>query len=288
MTIMSKFNLKKISRRDFLKVGGLGVAATVVPVVAGGLVKAQSSISGKRLAMVIDLQRCVGCGGCVIACKNENNVKQDVAWASRISHTVGKFPNVKYEYIPTLCNHCANAPCVKGCPTGAMHKAEGDITMHDPDKCIGCRYCIINCPYGVIHFNEEEAHRFWSNDKPLIENGTSSPAEVTQQVGGTVIPYYNPARELSNPGTGIRRKGIVEKCTLCDHRVVKGEIPYCVEACPANARIFGDLNDPNSEVNRILGRYRSWRLKENLGTEPKVFYVRDFNLGDYETTKGSV
>jgi molybdopterin-containing oxidoreductase family iron-sulfur binding subunit len=286
----SKMN-KEISRRDFLKIGGLGVTAVAVPIISGGLVHAEggnSSLSGKKLAMVIDLQRCVGCGACVIACKNENNVKDGVAWASRISRTTGQFPDVKYEYIPTLCNHCEKAPCVTGCPTRAMHKADGNITMHDPDKCIGCRYCIINCPYGVIHFNEEEAHRFWSNAKPLIENGTSSPAEVTQQVGGTVIPYYNPARELSNPGTGIRRKGIVEKCTLCDHRVVKGEIPYCVEACPANARIFGDLNDPNSEVNRILGRYRSWRLKENLGTEPKVFYVRDFNLGDYETTKGSV
>ena len=288
MTIKSKFNLNKISRRDFLEVSGLGVAAAVVPVVMGGMAKAQTSISGKKLAMVIDLQRCVGCGGCVIACKNENNVKQDVVWASRISRTVGQFPNVKYEYIPTLCNHCEKAPCVKGCPTRAMHKADGDITMHDPDKCIGCRYCIINCPYGVIHFNEEEVHHFWSNDKPLIEGGTPSASEVTQKVGGRVLPYYNPARELSKPGTGIRRRGIVEKCTLCDHRVVKGELPYCVEACPANARIFGDLNDPNSEVNKILSRFHSWRLKEELGTEPKVFYVREFNQGSYEGTKGSV
>jgi molybdopterin-containing oxidoreductase family iron-sulfur binding subunit len=286
----SKMN-KEISRRDFLKIGGLGVTAVAVPIISGGLVHAEggnSSLSGKKLAMVIDLQRCVGCGACVIACKNENNVKDGVAWASRISRTTGQFPDVKYEYIPTLCNHCEKAPCVTGCPTSAMHKAEGDITMHDPDKCIGCRYCIINCPYGVIHFNEEEAHRFWSNDKPLIEGGTPSANEVTQKVGGRKLPYYNPARELSNSGTGIRRKGIVEKCTLCDHRVVKGELPYCVEACPANARIFGDLNDPSSEVNRILGRFHSWRLKENLGTEPKVFYVRGFNQGDYKTTKGSV
>jgi molybdopterin-containing oxidoreductase family iron-sulfur binding subunit len=282
-----KFN-KEISRRDFLKVSSLGVA-TVVPVVAlGGLVKAKSSLSGKKLAMVIDLQKCVGCGGCVIACKNENNVKENVAWASRISRTVGQFPNVKYEYIPTLCNHCENAPCVKGCPTWAMHKADGDITMHDPDKCIGCRYCIINCPYGVIHFNEEETHHFWSNDEPLLAGGTTSASEITQQVGGRALPFYNPPRELSNPGTGIRRKGVVEKCTLCDHRVVKSELPYCVEACPANARIFGDLNDPNSEVNEVLSKYRSWRLKENLGTEPKVFYVRDFNQGTYDSTKGSV
>ena len=281
---------KEISRRDFLKIGSLGVAAVVVPTITGGLVQADgaSSLEGKRLAMVIDLQRCVGCGACVIACKSENNVKDGVAWASRISRTTGQFPNVKYEYIPTLCNHCERAPCVDGCPTTAMHKAEGNITMHDPDKCIGCRYCIINCPYGVIHFNEEEEHPFWHDDKPLITGGTPSPIEVTQKVGGKELPYYNPARELSNPGTGIRRRGVVEKCTFCDHRVVKGELPYCVEACPTNARVFGDLNDPNSEVNQILGRFPSWRLKEDLGTLPKVFYVRSFNPGTYNSTKGSV
>lgn len=286
----SKMN-KEISRRAFLKVGGLGVAAVAVPTLTGGLVhanKGDSPLSGKKLAMVIDLQRCVGCGACVIACKNENNVKDGVAWASRISRTTGQFPNVKYEYIPTLCNQCEKAPCVTGCPTGAMHKADGDITMQDPDKCIGCRYCIINCPYGVIHFNEKEVHSFWSNDKPLIEGITPSASEVTQKVGGRVLPYYNPARELSKQGTGIRRRGVVEKCTFCDHRVVKGELPYCVEACPANARIFGDLNNPNSEVNKILSKFHSWRLKEELGTKPKVFYVREFNQGSYERTKGSV
>jgi molybdopterin-containing oxidoreductase family iron-sulfur binding subunit len=286
--VMNKWSSKEVSRRDFLKVGGLGVAAAIVPVVSGGPVLAQSTLSGKKLGMVIDLQRCVGCGACVIACKNENNVQGDVAWASRISRTVGEFPNVRYEYIPTLCNHCENAPCVKGCPTSAMYKGEGNITMHDPAKCIGCRYCIINCPYAVIHFNEGETHHFWRDDEPLIEGTTTSAAEVTQQVGGTVIPYYNPDRELHQSGTGLRRKGIVEKCTLCNHRVIRGELPYCVDACPTDARIFGDLNDPNSEVNQILGKYRPWRLKEDLGTEPKVYYVRSFNPGTYERTKGMV
>ena len=279
---------KGIPRRDFLKVGGLGVAGGITLAVIGRPSSAGSVIAGKKLAMVIDLQRCVACGACIIACKSENNLQGDVSWASRISRTVGEFPNVRQEVIVTLCNHCENAPCVKGCPTGAMHKGEGDITMNDPGKCIGCRYCIINCPYDVIHFNEEETHKFWRDDKPLIEGITTSAAEVTRQVGGTVIPYYNPDREFAHPGTGLRYKGIVEKCTLCDHRVKKGELPYCVEACPARARIFGDLNDPNSEVNQILGKFRPWRLKEHLGTEPKVFYVRSFNPGTYEKTTGSI
>jgi molybdopterin-containing oxidoreductase family iron-sulfur binding subunit len=169
-----------------------------------------------------------------------------------------------------------------------MHKIAGDITMHDPGKCIGCRYCIANCPYGVIHFNGEKTHKFWRDDESLIAGITPSAMEVTQKVGGTVIPYYNPERELSREGTGLRYKGVVEKCTLCEHRVTKGELPYCVEACPANARIFGDLNDPNSDVSYILGKFRAWRLKENHGTEPKVFYVRSFTSGSHAKSKGSI
>lgn len=279
---------KEISRRDFIKLGSLGAAAAVIPFVAGQKALANSALDGKKLAMVIDLHQCTGCGACMIACKNENNVQGDVFWASRISGTKGKFPNVRYEYIPTLCNHCEKAPCVKGCPTGAMHKSAGDITDNDPSKCIGCRYCIINCPYGVIHFNDAKTHGFWRENKPLIAGVTPSAVEVTQQVGGTVIPYYNPARELTRSGTGLRYRGIVEKCTLCEHRVTRGELPYCVEACPANARIFGDLNDPNSEVNSILGKYRAWRLKEEHGTEPKVFYVRSYNSAIRKKTKGSI
>lgn len=285
---MQKSLGKEITRRDFLKVGGLGLAGGITLAVVGRSSSAESVIAGKKLAMVIDLQRCVACGACIIACKSENNLQEGVSWASRINRTVGEFPNVRHEVIVTLCNHCENAPCVKGCPTGAMHKSDGDITMHDPGKCTGCRYCILNCPYEVIHFNEEETHKFWRDDSPLIDGITPSAAEVTRQAGGTVIPYYNPDRERSHPGTGLRYKGIVEKCTLCDHRVRRGDLPYCVEACPASARVFGDLNDPNSEVNQILGKFRSWRLKEHLGTEPKVFYVRSFNPGTYEKTSGSI
>ena len=109
-----------------------------------------------------------------------------------------------------------------------------------------------------------------------------------RKIKSEVIPYYNPDKEKSFPGAGLRYKGISEKCTFCDHRVKDGKLPFCVTGCPANARIFGDLNDPNSEVSKILGKYRPWRLKEHLGTEPKVFYVRSFNPGTYQTTKGNI
>jgi Fe-S-cluster-containing dehydrogenase component len=275
---------KMVSRRDFLKAGGAGVAvlSTAQDASAAALSK------GKRLAMVIDLHRCTGCGGCVISCKSENNLQRGIAWANRKTRTIGKFPNVRFEFIPTLCNHCENAPCVKGCPTGAMHKGYGDITMHTPKKCIGCKTCMAVCPYGVISRNHEDPQAHWRSDDALIKGCTSSPMEVTEKVKGNVIPYYNDAREKSTPGSGLRYKGIVEKCTLCDHRVKKGLLPHCVLSCPAKARIMGDLNDPTSAASKMLAKYRPWRLKEHLGTEPKVFYVRDFNPGGSERTGGSV
>lgn len=280
-------SLTGITRRDLFKLGGLAVATAFVSKLSHAATQ-RTTLAGKKLAMVIDLQRCTGCGGCTIACKNENNLQKGVAWANRIIKTTGKFPNVRYEYIPTLCNHCEKAPCVQACPTGAMHKEDGDITMHTPDLCIGCKTCIAACPYGVIYFNRRKTHKFWRTDESLIKGCTSSPAEVTRQVKGTVIPYYNPDRERNMKGSGLRYRGIVEKCTFCDHRIKRGNLPYCVLRCPAEARIFGDMNDPNSKVNQILGKYRPFRLKEYVGTEPKVFYVREYNPGNYRKNIGSV
>ena len=238
-----------------------------------------------RYAMVIDLQRCVGCSACSISCRNENNVPDGIYWSNKITETSGTFPNVRYHYIPTLCNHCENAPCVRGCPTGAMHKLENGITMHNPKKCIGCKYCEFNCPYGVIYFNWTYPHKPWKSKEKVLE-GTASPKEEVAKVGGNTIPYYNPEREDTLPG--IRPKGVVEKCTFCDHRVKRGKLPNCVDACPADARVFGDMNDPNSKIRQLLGKFRPFRLKEHIGTEPHVFYIRDFNPANYQPSKGGI
>jgi molybdopterin-containing oxidoreductase family iron-sulfur binding subunit len=144
------------------------------------------------------------------------------------------------------------------------------------------------CPYGVITRHYEAPYPHWRSDDVLIKGCTSSPREVTEKVKGNVIPYYNDAREKSTPGSGMRYKGIVEKCTLCDHRVKKGLLPHCVLSCPAKARIMGDLNDPNSAASKLLTKYRPWGLKEHLGTKPKVFYIRSFNPGTSERTRGTV
>jgi len=278
-----------ISRRGLLKVGGAGVVVGALGQAAlAEEAGAPDGLENANLALVIDLQRCTGCGGCLISCKSENNVQSGVTFAKKIVKTVGKFPNVRFEFIPTLCNQCENAPCARACPTGAMHKGIGGITMHTPDKCIGCKTCMAMCPYDIISRNTKETHRFWRSKTATIEGCTSAPADVAKEVDGEVIPYYNPDKENSAPGAGLRYKGIVEKCTFCDHLVRKGQLPFCVQTCPANARIFGDLNDPESEVSKLLARYRPWRLKEDLGTEPKVFYIREFNPGNYPNTKGSL
>ena len=225
-------------------------------------------------AMVIDLHNCVGCAACDIACKTENNTDENVHWSNHITETKGTFPNVRFQYIPTLCNHCENAPCVKVCPTQSMHKDEDGLTLHDADKCIGCRSCQMACPYGVIYFNEEMQHERFRETKPLMEGLTSSGKEVAEKAK-VPFPYYNPDRAKTYDG--VRRKGIVEKCTFCDHRVKEGKQPWCVEACPADARIFGDISNPESKVSQLITKYTPRQLLSSKGTRPKVFYIRDFS-----------
>lgn len=226
-----------------------------------------------KFAMVIDLHKCVGCAACDIACKIENNLDADVHWSGHYTETRGSFPNVRFQYVPTLCNHCEDAPCVKVCPTKAMFKASNGMVLHNTDKCIGCRSCQLACPYNVIYFNEEQQHQRYRNEQPLMPGLTASGKEIAEQAKAP-IPNYNPEREKTYQG--IRQKGIVEKCTFCDHRVQEGKQPACVEACPPEARIFGDLDDPKSTVNQLLGKFTSRQLLKSKGTKPKVFYIRDF------------
>ncbi|MGB5198565.1 MAG: 4Fe-4S dicluster domain-containing protein [Sedimenticolaceae bacterium] len=231
-------------------------------------------MTAKRYGMVIDLHRCVGCAACDIACKSENNVSHEFHWSNHILETTGAFPNVRYRYIPTLCNHCENAPCVHNCPTTAMYKSADGLTLHDADKCIGCRLCQLACPYGVIYFNDKAPFsQFDNDDAPAIPECTSTGQEVALRTG-VPIPYYNPARATTYPG--VRPQGIVEKCTFCDHRLAQGELPWCVESCPTEARIFGDLNDPESAPRKALSKYAPRVLQKEKGTKPRVFYVRDF------------
>lgn len=248
----------------------------------------------KQYGMVIDLQKCVGCGACAFACKAENNTQaagngQTFNWADFIYREEGTFPNVTFTAMPVLCNHCSDAPCVDACPVKpkAMFKTADGITMHNDARCIGCRRCQKECPYSatdvkkqnaaysVISYNAsgEETHAFYRDDTELIKGCTSSGAEVATKAGA-LPPGQN---KYSHPDyVSIRRKGVVEKCIFCEHRVKKGEQPNCVVVCPSRARIFGDLNDPTSEAAKLLKKYKGMRLKEGEGTSPNVYYIRNF------------
>ncbi len=226
-----------------------------------------------KYAMIIDLNRCVGCGGCDIACKSENNVPDNFHWADHEVETYGKFPDVKYRHIPKLCNHCDNAPCVRVCPTKAMHKKDDGITMHDPKKCIGCKSCVLACPYEAVMYNDKVPFKQWNNKSELIKGGTASPKELKDK-SKVPFPNYNPERSLTS--MGVREKGVVEKCTFCDHRVGQNKLPFCVESCPASARIFGDIKDVTSQVSKLKGKYELKVRKLEKGTRPNVFYIREY------------
>lgn len=245
--------------------------------------------------MVIDLQKCVGCGACALACKTENNTQgrangQTFNWADFMYKEEGKFPDLKFSAIPVLCNHCTDAPCVKACPVQpkAMFKTGDGITMHNDARCIGCRRCQKACPYSatdvekdkaaysVISANLEAPHKASRDTSELIAGCTATGAATAKAAGG-VIPnehkYTHPDYE------SIRKQGVVEKCIFCAHRVAKGELPNCVVACPSKARIFGDAGDASSELAKLLKKYKPMRLKEEKKTKPNVAYIRAFRGG---------
>jgi Fe-S-cluster-containing dehydrogenase component len=251
-----------------------------------------------RLGMVIDLARCVGCGACAFACKAENNTRnrdggQSHNWADFLMKTEGTFPNVTHWVMPVLCNHCTNAPCVEACPVTpkAMYKTPEGITMHNDELCIGCRKCQSACPYSnrtlgeeslngeaysVISFNRPDADTQpqWRDKTALIPGVTASGAETAQRAGA-MPPTLN--RWQAGDVDAVRRAEVVEKCTFCYHRTSQGLQPACVEVCPSKARIFGDQDDANAEIAKVLKAQKSFRLQEDKGTKPNVHYVGKYS-----------
>lgn len=185
----------------------------------------------KRYAMVVDLRRCIGCMACITACKAEFDVPLGV-WRTtvRVKDT-GTYPSTRRHYMPRLCNHCDNPPCVRNCPTEATYKHEDGFVLQRYERCITCRTCIAACPYNARH----------------------------------VLPGNR---------TSVKIGGVVDKCTFCDHRVAQGLLPACVQTCLGRSRIFGDLNDPNSEVAKLVATHFTVTLKPEKGTKPQVYYIR--------------
>jgi len=199
-----------------------------------------------RYGMVIDLKRCVGCHACAMACKAENGTPPDMWWSKVLVRETGKYPSARITYLPLLCMHCQNPPCVAVCPTGASYKRKDGIVEVDYDKCMGCGYCRIACPY--------DARTFVKEIKPYYPEFGFTPYED--------LMYAK------------HQAGVAEKCNFCKDRVAKGEEPACVTTCPGYARHFGDLDDPNSEVSQLIASRHGEQLMPELGTDPSVYYVR--------------
>jgi Fe-S-cluster-containing dehydrogenase component len=225
--------------------------------------------------MVIDIDKCTGCSACVVACHAENNVpiqpETEVArgramhWIHLERYWEGSFPKVKAYFFPLLCQQCKRAPCEPVCPVYATnHSNFENLNLQVYNRCVGTRYCQNNDPYKVRFFN------FF--DPPIEES-------LTNQL---------------NPDVTVRSAGVMEKCTFCVQRIRRAEedalarglalkeedvIPACVQTCPPSALIFGDLNDPESSVSRLIEeeKQRSFRLLENLGTEPSIVYLKGRN-----------
>ena len=203
-----------------------------------------------KLAIGINLRRCIGCNTCAVACKMQNNVPDGMLWnrvltegCERFDSAEGTYPNLSRTYLPLACQHCENPACERVCPTGATYKDDKGRVEIDYDKCIGCRMCMAACPYSARTFNWNE---------PVRATGAS----------------YGDARVPE------RGRGVMEKCTLCKERTDEGDEPMCVHCCPADARVFGDLDDPDSAVSRLRREQSAEVLLEEKGTRPQVFYVR--------------
>ncbi len=204
-----------------------------------------------RYGMAIDLTACIGCHACSVACKMSNNLPNDMWWnriltigGEAMDTAVGEYPNVQMQFLPLNCQHCENPPCVKACPTGATYKREEDgIVMVDADKCIGCRMCMVACPYNARSFNFNEPEYY-----------------VDFAVGDKDAPEH--------------QFNTVEKCNFCVDRVARGEEPACMVLCPGRARFWGDLDDPNSEVSKAIEGREYVHLLEDKGTGPSIFYLK--------------
>lgn len=210
----------------------------------------------RRWVMVIDLRKCVGCKACTIACIAENVLPPGVAYRPVIEEEIGRYPNVSRRFIPRPCMQCENPPCVPVCPVNATWKREDGIVVIDYRACIGCRYCLVACPYNARYFDFGE---YYSQGTPRhmdYEHRSSFEYHGEWERRGDESPIGN-----------------ARKCHFCIHRIENGELPACVATCIGRATYFGDANDPKNLVSRLMAKPNVMRLREELGTEPKVYYL---------------
>ncbi len=254
------------NRRDFLKIAGASALTLITyPVLPAGAKEnvripgqdaaSTKPLTAKRWAMAIDASKCSNdCTDCIIACHAVHNVpnfgnrKDEIKWIWT-EPFASVFPAEDHPYqgqslqklkIPVLCNHCANPACVRVCPTQATFKRPDGIVMMDYHRCIGCRLCMAGCPYGARSMN-------FRDPRPFIAK--------------------------MNPDFPTRTKGVVEKCNFCEERLAKGQLPACVLACKQKAIVFGDMEDPRSEIRLLIEKRFNLRRRAHLGTVPQIYYI---------------
>ncbi|MCA1981083.1 MAG: 4Fe-4S dicluster domain-containing protein [Calditerrivibrio sp.] len=205
----------------------------------------------KKYGFIIDLRKCVGCGSCQVSCKQENEVPFGV-FRSRVDYAdVGKYPAPKRYFLPKLCNHCDNPPCISACPVkGATYKREDGIVVVDRNLCIGCGRCASACPYGARYLNKNIN----------IKNDPKN---------------YNKVSEVK--GKDKKQLFVADKCDFCLHRIAAGiEEPACVRNCAGKARFFGDLNDAKGSFVEVLKSAKGYKWNEDFGTKPVVtYFIKD-------------
>jgi len=219
--------------------------------------------------MVVDLDRCTGCEACVTACHAENNIPTvgpEEAGKGRAHHWIrveryweGEFPEIKARFLPVFCQQCDAAPCETVCPVYATYHSKEGLNAQVYNRCVGTRFCANSCPYTVRFFN-------WFDPE-----------------------WPSPLGEQLNPDVSVRGRGIMEKCTFCVQRIRRAEDKAkdegrsvrdgeantaCAQACPAEALVFGDLSDPESQVSKLAGESRGFKLLEESGTRPRVVYLK--------------
>ncbi len=221
----------------------------------------------RRWVMVIDLRKCVGCHACTIACIAENKLPPGVVYRPVLEEEFGTYPNVTRKFVPRPCMQCDEPPCTPVCPVYATYRNPDGVVVIDYDQCIGCRYCITACPY---------AARTADFGKTYTEG---TPEQQLPIVGRSMASSYERAANFEYRKSRERRNsydspvGNARKCHFCLHRLAEGMLPACVTTCIGRATLFGDANDPDSLIAGMIAKPNVMRLKEELGTKPRVYYL---------------